>query len=130
MASARLRALPATLAVALHVGAIAWHGAAHAEAGDPLPSWRTTYLLLVGSIAPLCALLLMWSGRLGGGAALLALAMVATLAADLIQHFGGAGPESVADHPTLRPTATVLVMTASLALAVAGLMARKAARQA
>lgn len=129
----RIRALAASLVVALHMIAVAWHATMHERVPVPLPRWETAFIALVVVSGPFLAAVLLWGRRGQAGALLLGISMMASLAHTLLRHYLLSGPENVAQTPDsewtsgFRLTALALVMTGSAGLAVASWLLRATA---
>lgn len=101
--------------VVLHLLISIPHGGAHSDLHIQLSRWQNAYVLLVITILPFVALLVMWKRR-RLGFLLLLLSMAASFIFGVFYHFIAAGPDNVASVPAL-PAAHTFQWTA-IALAL------------
>ena len=129
----RLTSLLVLLVVAVQLGLVAWHAAAHDQLGVEIPAWRTWFEVAFASAITALAALLMRRRRALAGV-LLALASLAALVEGIAYHYVVEGPDLLRDAPqgewtrALRATGLLLVMTESLLLAAAGWLLREGDR--
>jgi hypothetical protein len=90
------------------------HGTAHSRLNIGLSPGETLFVILVITICPLIAGVLLWTSRARTGLWLLAFSMAGSLLFGLYKHFMAAGPDHVGNQGG--PWATVFATTAYLLL--------------
>lgn len=106
-----------TIAVLAHAVVAGEHGAAHRRLGVELSAFQKEFVLFVIVIAPLVALVLLWTRASRAGGALLLGSMAAALLFGAYHHFLLAGPDHVLHLPpgsaqtSFRATAVLLLIT-------------------
>ena len=109
--------LLATIAVLVHLAVSIIHGYAHTQLAVGLSAWQNGYVLIVITLAPLVALILVWMRRARVGLALLAISMAGSLIFGGYFHFIGISPDHVSHLPPgaaqgmFRFTAVLLMVT-------------------
>ncbi len=88
-----------TIAVLAHAVVAGEHGAAHRRLGLELSTFQKEFVLLVIVVAPLIALVLLWTRASRAGAALLLASMAAALLFGVYYHFLLPGPDNVFHVP-------------------------------
>jgi len=117
-----------TVAVLAHLVVNVLHGRAHGELGVGLSAWQNIYVITVILIAPLIALLLLWTRYARLGLLVLVISMAGSLIFGVIYHYVIVSLDHVSHLPpgdaqgVFRMTALLLVLTELLGLA-AGLFA-------
>jgi len=111
--------------VVMHfVGAVV-HGVAHLHYEIPLEPWQKVYIVVVITMAPLVAGILLWRGRIRMGAWLLLASMGASLLFGLAFHFFLLGPDHVSSvnmepwGATFQATAFLLAVTEAVGMLAA-----------
>jgi hypothetical protein len=106
-----------TIAVLVHAVVAGEHGAAHRRLGIELPTFQQEFVFWVIVLAPLVALVLLWTRASRAGAALLVASMAAALLFGAYYHFLLVGPDHVFHLPpgsaqtSFRATAVLLLIT-------------------
>jgi hypothetical protein len=96
------------------------HGAAHLHYEIPMQPWMKVYIVVVITVAPVVAGILLWRGVLRAGAWLLLVSMGGSLLFGLTFHFLLIGPDHVASvnmegwGATFQATAFLLAVTEAL----------------
>ena len=117
----------ATWVVALHGVIVLAHGLAHEDLGIQLTVFQKTFAGMVIVSAPIVAMLLMWTGKLRSGFALLTLSMTGSLFFGVYYHYIVISSDHVAHLPAgdlqglFRVTALLLPMS-EIAGAATGLL--------
>jgi len=102
------------------------HGRAHEELRVGLSAWQSIYVVTVILIAPLIAMLLLWTSYARVGLLVLVISMAGSLIFGVIYHYVIVSPDHVSHLPpgdaqgVFRMTALLLIVTELLGL-VAGL---------
>jgi hypothetical protein len=89
----------AALLVVVHALVSGIHGVAHAGLPVALTAWQEAFVLVVPTLAPFAALVLLYRGHERVGAALLAASMAAALLFGLTFHYLVPNPDNVASIP-------------------------------
>ena len=116
--------LLSTVAVLAHLVVSIVHGRAHEHLAVGLSSWRNLYVLIVIVIAPLIAMLLIWTRLARAGLVLLVISMAGSLIFGVAYHYVVISPDHVSHLPPgdaqglFRTTALLLVLTELLGVAV------------
>ena len=116
--------LLSTVAVLGHLAVSIVHGRAHESLGVGLSSWQNIYVLTVIVIAPLIAMLLIWTRVARLGLLLLVVSMAGSLIFGLVYHYVVISPDHVSHLPPgdaqglFRTTALLLVTTEVFGLVV------------
>jgi hypothetical protein len=123
----------ATLAVFSHA-AVSWlHGNAHKELGVGLELWEKIFVHVVIQVAPVVALVLIWTPLKRCGYLTLALSMAGSLVFGVYHHYMAVSPDHVAHLPPgdaqtlFKATAALLVVTEAIGF-VTGVWGWRAAR--
>ena len=93
------------------------HGQAHDKLSVGLSSWQNIYVLVVIAIAPLVAMLLLWTRFIRMGLLVLVVSMAASLIFGVAYHYVVVSPDHVSHLPPgdaqgqFRVTAMLLVLT-------------------
>ncbi len=109
--------LLSTVAVLAHLVVSIIHGRAHEGLAVGLSSWQNMYVLIVIVIAPLIAMLLIWTRLARAGLVLLVISMAGSLIFGVIYHYVVISPDHVSHLPPgdaqglFRTTALLLVLT-------------------
>jgi hypothetical protein len=122
-----------TIVVLAHLIVSLIHGRAHTELGVELNAWQQTYVIVVILVAPLVAVVLLWTRNARLGLVLLAASMAGSLVFGAYFHYVAISPDHVSHLPPgdsqglFRVTAALLVPTEILGLVVGvlGLRNRK-----
>jgi hypothetical protein len=85
----------AWLIILLHLLISTVHGIAHLRLGITLNTFQSTYVLLVITLAPILAAVLLWARRVRAGFVLLALSMAGSLVFGLYWHYVAESPDNV-----------------------------------
>ena len=115
-----------TVAVLAHLAINLLHGRAHEELRVGLSAWQSIYVVTVILIAPLIAMLLLWTSYARVGLLVLVISMAGSLIFGVIYHYVIVSPDHVSHLPpgdaqgVFRMTALLLIVTELLGL-VAGL---------
>jgi len=115
-----------TVAVLAHLAINLLHGRAHEELRVGLSAWQSIYVVTVILIAPLIAMLLLWTRYARVGLLVLVISMAGSLIFGVIYHYVIVSPDHVSHLPpgdaqgVFRMTALLLIVTELLGL-VAGL---------
>ena len=117
-----------TIAVLAHLVVNVLHGRAHENLAVGLSTWQNSYVITVILIAPLVAMLLLWTRYARPGLLVLVVSMAGSLIFGLIYHYVVVSPDHVAHLPPgdaqgLFQTTAVLLMLTELAGVVVGLLA-------
>lgn len=109
--------LLSTVSVLAHLVVSIIHGRAHEGLAVGLSSWQNIYVLIVIVIAPLIAMLLIWTRPARPGLVLLVISMAGSLIFGVIYHYLVISPDHVSHLPPgdaqglFRTTALLLVLT-------------------
>jgi len=120
--------------VILHFAGAIVHGAAHLHYEIPLADWQKMYIVIVITIAPAVAGVLLWRGLLRAGAWLLLVSMAGSLLFGLAFHFFLLGPDHVSSvnmepwGATFQATAFLLAVTEAAGMMAAVRVLRGVAR--
>lgn len=126
----RLRWL-VTLTVLAHLVVTLFHGTAHRRLGVTLTNWQQVFVIVVILLAPLVALVLLWTRRARAGMWLLLGSMLASLLFGTIYHYIIVSNDHVAHLPPgearglFRVTALLLLITEGLGVVVAATAVEK-----
>lgn len=125
MITGRLKiGLVSSAAVLAHLVVSMVHGRAHESLGVGLSTWQNTYVLTVIVIAPLIAMLLIWTRLARFGLLLLVVSMAGSLIFGAVYHYVVISPDHVSHLPPgdaqglFRTTALLLVLTEVFGLLV------------
>ena len=116
--------LLSTLAVLAHLVVSIVHGRAHESLVVGLSSWQNIYVLTVIVIAPLIAMVLIWTRLARSGLMLLVVSMAGSLIFGVVYHYIVISPDHVSHLPPgdaqglFRTTALLLVLTELLGVVV------------
>src|SRR6185436_312295 len=108
--------LLSTLSVLAHLVVSIVHGRAHESLAVGLSSWQNIYVLTVIVIAPLVAMLLIWTRLARPGLVLLVISMAGSLIFGVAYHYVVISPDHVSHIPPgdsqglFRTTALLLVL--------------------
>jgi len=122
-----------TVAVLAHLLVSIIHGRAHEHLAVGLSSWQNIYVLTVIVIAPLIAMLLIWTRLARAGLVLLVISMAGSLIFGFAYHYVVISPDHVSHLPPgdaqglFRTTALLLVLTEMFGVVV-GLWALRKSR--
>lgn len=125
--------LLSTVSVLAHLVVSIIHGRAHEGLAVGLSSWQNIYVLIVIVIAPLIAMLLIWTRPARPGLVLLVISMAGSLIFGVIYHYLVISPDHVSHLPPgdaqglFRTTALLLVLTELFGVVV-GLWALRESR--
>lgn len=86
-----------TVVVLVHLVVSILHGMAHSDLHIGLNSLQKLFVLIVITVCPLVAMVLLWTSRRRAGALLLALSMFGALLFGAVNHFLISGPDHVAE---------------------------------
>ena len=106
-----------TVVVLAHLAVMMFHGQAHQQLGVGLSAWQNTFVFVVIAIAPLVAMLLLWTRLARLGLILLAVSMGGSLIFGLAYHYIIVSPDHVSHLPPgdaqglFRMTAGLLMLT-------------------
>jgi ACR3 family arsenite efflux pump ArsB len=109
--------LLSTLSVLAHLVVSIIHGRAHEGLAVGLSSWQNMYVLTVIVIAPLIAMILIWTRLARPGLVLLVISMAGSLIFGVVYHYVVISPDHVSHLPPgdaqglFRATALLLVVT-------------------
>ena len=123
--------LLSTLSVLAHLVVSIVHGRAHESLAVGLSSWQNTYVLTVIVIAPLIAMVLIWTRLARPGLLLLLISMTGSLIFGVAYHYVVISPDHVSHLPPgdaqglFRATALLLILTELFGIAVGWLGLRK-----
>jgi hypothetical protein len=116
-----------SVAVLAHLVVNVLHGRAHESLNVGLSTWQNIYVITVILIAPLIAMLLVWTRYARLGVVVLVISMAGSLIFGAIYHYVVVSPDHVSHLPPgdaqglFRMTALLLILTELLGL-VAGLL--------
>ena len=116
--------LLSTVSVLAHLVVSIVHGRSHESLGVGLNSWQNTYVLTVIVIAPLIAMVLIWTRYARTGLLLLVVSMAGSLIFGIVYHYVVISPDHVSHLPPgdsqglFRTTALLLVLTELFGLGV------------
>ena len=122
-----------TVAVLAHLLIVLLHGIAHSELGVELSAWQETYVAIVIVVAPLVAVVLLWTRHVRLGLWLLAVSMCGSLIFGGYYHYVVVSADHVSHlppgdaHGLFWVTAPLLVLTEMFGLVV-GLLGLRDAR--
>ena len=114
----------ALVAVVAHLLVSMVHGRAHEQLAVGLSNWQNIYVLTVIVIAPLIAVILIWTRLARLGLVLLVISMAGSLIFGVAYHYVVISPDHVSHIPPgdaqglFRTTALLLVLTELFGLAV------------
>ena len=114
----------ALVAVVAHLLVSMVHGRAHEQLAVGLSNWQNIYVLTVIVIAPLIAVILIWTRLARLGLVLLVISMAGSLIFGVAYHYVVISPDHVSHIPPgdaqglFRTTALLLVLTELLGVAV------------
>lgn len=123
-----------TVAVLAHLVVNLLHGRAHESLGVGLSTWQNIYVITVILIAPLVAMVLLWTRHAHSGLVLLVASMAASLIFGALYHYVFISPDHVSHLPPgdaqsmFRMTALLLVLTELFGLVV-GLLGLRSNRK-
>jgi len=123
MSKRRLNSV-ALVAVVAHLLVSMVHGRAHEQLAVGLSNWQNIYVLTVIVIAPLIAVILIWTRLARLGLVLLVISMAGSLIFGVAYHYVVISPDHVSHIPPgdaqglFRTTALLLVLTELFGLAV------------
>jgi len=106
-----------TIAVLAHLAVNLLHGRAHEALGVGLSAWQNIYVIVVILIAPLVAMVLLWTRYARPGLWLLVVSMAASLVFGAVYHYVVVSPDHVSHLPPgdaqgmFRMTALLLILT-------------------
>jgi hypothetical protein len=109
--------LLSTVSVLAHLVVSIVHGRGHEQLGVGLSNWQNIYVLTVIVIAPLIAMLLIWTPLARPGLLLLLISMAGSLIFGVVYHYIVISPDHVSHIPPgdaqglFRTTALLLVLT-------------------
>ena len=109
--------LLSTVAVLAHLVVSIIHGRAHEGLSVGLSNWQNIYVLTVVVIAPLIAMLLIWTRLARAGLLLLVISTAGSLIFGVVYHYVVVSPDHVSHLPPgdaqglFRTTALLLVLT-------------------
>ena len=109
--------LLSTVSVLAHLVVSMVHGRAHEGLAVGLSSWQNMYVLIVIVIAPLIAMVLIWTRLARPGLVLLVISMAGSLTFGVAYHYVVISPDHVSHLPLgdaqglFRTTALLLVLT-------------------
>jgi len=113
-----------TVAVLAHLVVNVLHGRAHGSLNVGLSAWQNIYVITVILIAPLIAMLLVWTRYARLGLLVLVSSMAGSLIFGVVYHYVVVSPDHVSHLPPgdaqglFRMTALLLVLTELLGLVV------------
>jgi len=116
--------LLSTVAVLAHLVVSIVHGRAHEGLSVGLSNWQNIYVLTVILIAPLIAMLLIWTRLARDGLVLLVISMAGSLIFGVAYHYIVISPDHVSHLPPgdaqglFRTTAVLLILTELFGVAV------------
>ena len=106
-----------TIAVLAHLAVNLLHGRAHEALGVGLSAWQNIYVIVVILIAPLVAMVLLWTRYARPGLWLLVVSMAGSLVFGAVYHYVVVSPDHVSHLPPgdaqgmFRMTALLLILT-------------------
>ena len=106
-----------TIAVLAHLAVNLLHGRAHGALGVGLSAWQNIYVIVVILIAPLVAMVLLWTRYARPGLWLLVVSMAGSLVFGAVYHYVFISPDHVSHLPPgdaqgmFRMTALLLILT-------------------
>jgi hypothetical protein len=112
------------VAVLAHLVVSIVHGHAHERLAVGLSSWQNTYVMTVIVLAPMIAMVLIWTRYARPGLVLLVLSMAGSLIFGVVYHYVVISPDHVSHIPPgaaqglFRTTAMLLVLTELFGVAV------------
>ena len=116
--------LLSTVSVVVHLVVSMVHGRAHEQLAVGLSNWQNIYVLTVIVVAPLIAMLLIWTRLARFGLVLLVISMAGSLIFGVAYHYIVISPDHVSHLPPgdaqglFRTTALLLVLTELFGVAV------------
>jgi len=116
--------LLSTVSVVVHLVVSMVHGRAHEHLAVGLSNWQNIYVLTVIVVAPLIAMLLIWTRLARFGLVLLVISMAGSLIFGVAYHYVVISPDHVSHLPPgdaqglFRTTALLLVLTELFGVAV------------
>jgi hypothetical protein len=114
-----------TIAVLAHLIVVVLHGSAHTELGIELNACQKTYVTIVILLAPLAAVVILWTRYYRLGLLLLLVSMAGSLVFGACYHYAIVSPDHVSHLPPgdarglFRTTALLLLLTEMFGLVVA-----------
>lgn len=105
------------LAVLAHLVISIVHGRAHEQLAVGLSSWQNSYVMIVIVLAPLVAMVLIWTRYVRSGLVLLVISMAGSLIFGVAYHYIVISPDHVSHLPPgaaqglFRTTALLLLLT-------------------
>lgn len=123
-----------TIAVLAHLAVNVLHGRAHEALSVGLSAGQNVYVIVVILIAPLVAMVLLWTRYARGGLLLLVVSMAGSLVFGAVYHYVVISPDHVLHLPPgdaqgmFRTTALLLILTELFGVVVGLLGMRTAAR--
>lgn len=123
-----------TVAVLVHLAVMMLHGSAHNQLRVGLSTWQNTYVLIVIAIAPLIAMMLLWTRYARLGLIVLAVSMAGSLIFGAVYHYVVVSPDHVSHLPPgdaqglFRMTALLLMLTELIGV-VAGVLGLRSIRK-
>lgn len=109
-----------TVIVLVHFLVTLVHGVTHAKLGIILGFKEIVFVWLVIGLAPLIAMVLLWTSRYGLGLAILAFSMTGSLVFGIYHHFLAPGPDHVG-HQIGSPVGSLFAVSAYGLLIIGGL---------
>ena len=106
-----------SVAVLAHLAVNVFHGRAHEALSVGLNPWQNAYVIVVILVAPLVAMLLLWTRYVRFGLFVLVISMAGSLIFGLIYHYVIVSPDHVSHLPpgdaqgVFRMTALLLILT-------------------
>ena len=125
--------LLSVLAVLVHLVVSIVHGNSHERLSVGLSTWQNTFVLIVVVLAPLIAMVFIWTRYARAGLVVLVISMAASLIFGVVYHYVVISPDHVSHLPPgdaqglFRTTALLLVVTELFGVAV-GLLALRESR--
>ena len=120
----RTHRIVCTVAILAHLAVNLLHGRAHEELRVGLSAWQNIYVVTVILIAPLIAMLLLWTRYTRVGVLVLVISMAGSLIFGVIYHYVIVSPDHVSHLPPgdaqgmFRMTALLLIGTELFGLVV------------
>jgi hypothetical protein len=113
-----------TVAVLAHLVVNVLHGRAHENLNVGLSAWQNIYVITIIVVAPLIAMLLLWTRYARLGLLALVISMAGSLIFGVVYHYVVVSPDHVSHLPSgdaqglFRTTALLLVLTELFGLVV------------
>jgi len=123
-----------TAVVLAHFAVVMLHGSAHTQLKVGLAPWQTAFVLIVIVVAPLLAVILIWTRFSRFGFGLLAASMAGALLFGVYFHYLTISPDHVSHLPpgdaqgTFRLTAFLLAITEAIGLTTGLAYSRRATK--